>query len=88
MKIDKSQLNIIKSYVNPPFMVVLVLKACCSIFGFEESWESAKRYLLGDIRFLEKLVEFDVKTTPESRFLNYRKNYLGKEDFTREAVVK
>jgi hypothetical protein len=50
-------------------MVVTVLKAICVIFGFEESWESAKRYLLGDIRFLEKLVEFDVANTPESRFV-------------------
>jgi hypothetical protein len=41
-------------------MVVTVLKATCVLFGFEENWENSKRYLLGDIHFLEKLVEFDV----------------------------
>ena len=46
-------------------MVVTVLKACCVLFGYEENWENAKRYLLGDIRFLEKLVDYDVKTNPE-----------------------
>lgn len=43
-------------------MVVTVLKACCLIFNYEESWESSKRYLLGDIRFLEKLIDFDIGT--------------------------
>ena len=34
----------------------MVLKACCLLYGYEENWENAKRYLLGDIRFLEKLI--------------------------------
>ena len=59
MKIDKTQLNILKSYVNPPFLVVNVLNAVCLIFGYEESWEYSKKYLLGDFRFIEKLIEFD-----------------------------
>ena len=59
MKIDKTQLNILKSYVNPPFLVVTVLNAVCLIFGYEESWEYSKKYLLGDFRFIEKLIEFD-----------------------------
>jgi hypothetical protein len=69
-------------------MVVHVLKACCFLFGYEESWESAKRYLLGDIRFLERLVEFDVKTKDESIFIRFRKEYLSKEEFNRNAVLK
>ena len=56
LKIDKTQLNIIKSYINPPNLVVMVLKACCLLYGYEENWENSKRYLLGDIRFLEKLI--------------------------------
>ena len=56
MNIDKTQLNIIKSYVNPPKLVVTVLDATCLLFGYEESWEQSKRYLLGDMKFLEKLV--------------------------------
>lgn len=53
-------------------MVVMVLKACCCLFSYEESWESAKRFLLNDIQFLNKLVDFDVKMCPESRFIRFR----------------
>ena len=52
MNIDKTQLQIIKSYNNPPLLVVKVLCACCLLFGYEENWENAKRYLLNDIKFL------------------------------------
>jgi hypothetical protein len=38
---------------------VTVLNAVCLIFGFEESWEYSKKYLLGDFRFIEKLIDFD-----------------------------
>ena len=69
-------------------MVVFVLKACCTLFGFEETWEAAKRYLLGDIHFLEKLVDYDVINTPENRFVKFRNNYLNKEDFVKENVIK
>ena len=49
-------MNILKSYVNPPNLVVMVLKATCLLFGYEENWENAKRYLLGDLKFLDKLI--------------------------------
>jgi hypothetical protein len=58
-------------------MVVLVLKACCLLFNYEESWESAKRYLLGDIHFLERLVDYDIKKKDESLFLKLQKDYLA-----------
>ena len=34
----------------------MVLDATCLLFGYEENWENSKRFLLGDIKFLEKLV--------------------------------
>jgi hypothetical protein len=46
-------------------MVVEVLKACCLLFNLEETWENAKRYLLGDINFIDKLLNFDVKNISE-----------------------
>ena len=88
MKIDKTQLNIIKSYINPPGLVVLVLQATCNLFGYEETWESAKRYLLNDLHFLDKLIEFDVKTAAELKFVRLRNNYLSRPDFLKELVIK
>ena len=69
-------------------MVVTVLNATCLLFGFEESWENAKRYLLGDMKFLEKMIEFDALNCLENRFIKLRNNYLNKEDFKREFVIK
>jgi len=32
--------------------------ATCLIFGYEETWDSGKKNILGDFKILEKLVEF------------------------------
>jgi len=75
----------------------MVLKATCLLYGYEENWENAKRYLLGDIRFLEKLIgsfiiflEFDVTVTNvvESRFIKLNEFYFKKDEFKRENIVK
>lgn len=66
----------------------MVLQATCLLFGHDETWENAKRFLLSDMRFLEKLVEFDVSNTSENRFIKLKNNYLGREDFKKELVVK
>jgi hypothetical protein len=50
--------------------------ACCLVFGYEESWENAKRFLLNDIRFLQKMLEFDVNSAPDKRFQKLRSEYL------------
>ena len=70
----------------------MVLDAICLLFGLEETWEISKRQLLGDMKFLEKLVkynfffiffqvEFDLKKSPESRFLKLREKYLSNKEF-------
>ncbi len=37
------------------------MNAVSLLFGHEENWESAKKNLLGDMHFLEKLVEFKIE---------------------------
>jgi len=69
-------------------MVNTVLCACACIFGIKETWEDAKKHLLGDMKFLEKLIDFDVAKTPEKRFLSFRKNYLTDENFNKENIFK
>jgi hypothetical protein len=88
MKIDKTQLNILKSYVNPPTLVVQVLNSACLLFGYDENWETSKRLLLGDFKFIEKLIDFDASNCPDSRFLKLRTTYLHREDFKKENVQK
>lgn len=52
---------IIKSYVSPPSLIQLVLRAVCLLFGFDESWESAKKNVLSDFKIIDKLIEYNVK---------------------------
>lgn len=87
-QIDKSALNQVKSYVNPPALVNTVLCSVALLFGFKETWEDAKKNLLGDMKFLEKLIDFDVSKIPEKRFLTLRNTYLKDPNFTKENVMK
>ena len=54
-----------------------LMGACCLLFGFEENWENGKKYLLNDIKFLTKLIEFDVSKAPNDRFEKLREGYLN-----------
>ena len=54
-----------------------VLWLCCLDFKIPE--KTAKNYLLGDIKFLEKLFNFDVKKILEIRFMTFGNNLLGDE---------
>ena len=87
-QIDKSALNQVKSYTNPPALVNTVLCACALLFGLKETWEDAKKNLLGDMKFLEKLMDFDVTKIPEKRFIQFRNSYLKDENFNRDNVMK
>lgn len=69
-------------------MVNTVLCSVCLLFGYKETWDDAKKHLLGDLKFLEKLVAFDVSTTPEKRFVTFRNTYLKDENFTKDNVMK
>jgi len=59
--------------------VVTVLSSCCLLFGFKETWDDAKKLLLGDMKFLDKLIEFDVT--------KLRNSYLKDENFKKENVL-
>ena len=67
-------------------MVNTVLTATALLFGFKETWEDAKKNLLGDMKFLEKLIDFDVSKIPEKRFVQLRNTYLKDTNFTKENV--
>lgn len=87
-EIDRKSLQMIKSYKAPPPLVMLVLSAVCLLFRVKETWEDAKRYLLGDMHFLQKLIEFDVRNAEESLFIKLRKKYFSQEFFQYDLVKK
>lgn len=48
-------------------MVGVVMNAVCLLFNEKEDWDSAKK-LLGNMKFLDSLVEFKPETVPEKRW--------------------
>merc|ERR1719335_952959 len=81
-------------------MVCVTLEAVCILLdlrpqrrrgpdgGFVyESWETAKRELLGDCQFLRRLMEFDKDNIPE-RVIRRLQPYIDNEEFVPETIQK
>lgn len=47
-----------KAYATPPALVETVLKAVCLIMGERETWEDAKKKILGRMDLLDFLSSF------------------------------
>jgi len=56
--IDKKGLQEMKAYATPPALVETVLKAVCLIMGERETWEDAKKKILGRMDLLDFLSSF------------------------------
>lgn len=90
----------VKSMKSPPSGVKLVMEAICILKGvkadripdpsgsgkkIEDFWGPAKR-LLGDIRFLQSLHEYDKDNIPAAYMAIIRKQYLTNPEFVPEKV--
>lgn len=87
-----------KTMKNPPAGVRLVMEAVCIMKGikpekkleegkpFEDYWPAAKR-MLGDLKFLNELKEFDKNNIPQSTIDKIQNNYLTNSGFN-PALIK
>uniref|UniRef100_A0A452V4Q1 Dynein axonemal heavy chain 7 n=1 Tax=Ursus maritimus TaxID=29073 RepID=A0A452V4Q1_URSMA len=93
-------ITVVKSMKSPPAGVKLVMEAICILKGIkadkipdptgsgkkiEDFWGPAKR-LLGDIRFLQSLHEYDKDNIPAAYMNIIRKNYIPNPDFVPEKI--
>uniref|UniRef100_A0A672V2K0 Dynein axonemal heavy chain 7 n=1 Tax=Strigops habroptila TaxID=2489341 RepID=A0A672V2K0_STRHB len=93
-------ITVVKSMKSPPSGVKLVMEAICILKGIkadripdpsgsgkkiEDFWGPAKR-LLGDIRFLQSLHEYDKDNIPAAYMAIIRKQYLTNPEFVPEKV--
>ena len=46
------------------------------------------RYLLGDMKFLEKLMDYDIQSVPEAKFHRLRTYYFEIPNFQSENILK
>ncbi|KAL8431229.1 hypothetical protein ACSSS7_005428 [Eimeria intestinalis] len=72
-KLSKADITELKSMQAPPAGVVKVMEALCKLFGVQPNivqgppghprqadyWQAGKKHLLGNSRFLQRLLEFD-----------------------------
>ncbi|RLN55767.1 hypothetical protein BBJ29_004124 [Phytophthora kernoviae] len=86
--VDRRHIVEIKSFVNPPPLVHLVLGAVCTLFQLEPSWESARRLLLGDANVVQTLLQFDKDAVPAAALAKLEADYLHDERFTHEEVER
>ena len=101
--LKKSDITEVGAMKKPPSGVVLTMSAVCDMFGIKpdkikdpedptkkikDYWGPAKKQLLGDSKFLQKLKDYDKDNIEPKIVAKIRKNYLSKEEFTPERVKK
>ncbi|KAH9116788.1 hypothetical protein AeMF1_009295 [Aphanomyces euteiches] len=84
--LDRRYIMEIKTFVNPPVLVHVVLNAMCVLFSVEPSWENAKR-LLSDVNFISSMLNYDKDNIPEHT-LTKLEPYLTNEMFNKTEVEK
>jgi hypothetical protein len=86
--LDKASIVEIKSFPNPPKVVVMVMEAIMLLLGEKIDWNAIKSCLGETNAFIERLKTFEVMKCPEAVFTKVRNNYLSKPEFDIAAVKK
>ncbi|XP_058254502.1 dynein axonemal heavy chain 3 [Hemibagrus wyckioides] len=96
-----SDITVVKSMLNPPGPVKLVLESICVMTGIrperkpdpggsgkmiEDYWGPSKK-LLGDMKFLESLKAFDKDNIPAANIKKIREKFIDNPDF-QPALIK
>lgn len=85
--LNKTDISEIKTFANPPELVQIVMESVCILLQAPDTkWATAKA-LLGDPKFLTRLINFDKDHIPES-VLKKLKKYTDNPLFNPNAVSK
>ena len=84
--LDKADISEIRVYNNPPFLVMTVMSAVCTILGIKPDWNTAKK-MLNDPSFVTRLVTFNAESV-SPKIYNKCKQYSKIPDFKPSIVVK
>uniref|UniRef100_A0A2C9JUK5 Dynein axonemal heavy chain 7 n=1 Tax=Biomphalaria glabrata TaxID=6526 RepID=A0A2C9JUK5_BIOGL len=98
--LTQNDITFVKTMKSPPFLIKLVLEAVCVLRGIkpdrinapdgsgkkiDDFWGPSKK-MLGDMKFLEQLKEFDKDNIPQDNMKKIRKQYIPNPDFDPEKV--
>ena len=84
--LDKSKIQEVKSFKNPPLLVGVTMEAVCILLGKKPDWKESQK-LLADMQFLQNLKTYDKDNIEHKRIRKLQK-YIKREDFTTEKVGK
>ncbi|OQR86425.1 dynein heavy chain [Achlya hypogyna] len=82
--LKKDDITVLKTFTNPPKMVGVTLNAVCLLFGAKQEWNEAKK-LLNDMKFLDKLKEYDKDNIPTKTIRQLAK-FIQDDEFTPENL--
>jgi dynein heavy chain len=100
--LTSSDITVVKSMKNPPSGVKIVMEAVCILKGEKpdripdpngsgkkvmDFWGPSKR-LLGDMKFLQSLKDYDKDNIPAKAIKEIRDKYITNEEFVPEKVAK
>ena len=89
--INSDDINLVKSYTNPPQLVqtvcaqVVIIKKHAG--GKDTSWGACKSMLMGS-GFLRSLMEFNLENLSDAAITKVEKQYLSKKEMQDDAIVK
>ncbi|GMF09750.1 unnamed protein product [Phytophthora lilii] len=83
-QINKYHIVEMKSFTNPPQLVRLAMQAVCVLLDVPPTWSEALR-ILADIRFLDRLRNFD-KDSIEPSLMDRVKFYVNHPEFSMENM--
>ncbi|XP_076448252.1 dynein axonemal heavy chain 3-like [Babylonia areolata] len=97
--LKQNDISNVKVMTNPPAGVKMVMESVCILKGikpenkvgpdgkrFEDYWGAAKK-MLGDMKFLESLKEFDKDHIPAATMKKIREKYISSPDYD-PAIIK
>ena len=84
-KLDKSAIQEVKAFANPPALVQTTLEAVCIMLGSKTTWKDAKA-LMSQMDFIDKLKNYD-KDNISAKKIAKLKKFIDMPDFN-EAKMK
>ena len=85
--LNKSDIQEMKSFANPPEMVKFTMEAVCVLMGEKLDWKEGSVKLLNKSDFLSSLGTYDKDNIPEKKIKALQK-YINNPEFLPELVAK
>jgi dynein heavy chain len=85
--LNKSDIQEMKSFANPPQMVQFTMEAVCVLMGEKLDWKEGSVKLLNKSDFLQSLGTYDKDNIPEAKIKKLQK-YINNPEFLPELVAK